>query len=76
MKEQVRPPAAVKSSAYRERKRAAGLRQVRLWVPDLRSPVWRQALERERAANLDTADARAWTDAVEADMATWDDWRW
>ena len=35
---------------YRERKRAAGLREVRLWVPDVRSAAFRVRLAVDVAA--------------------------
>ncbi len=44
-----------KFSAYRARKRAAGLREVRLWVPDTRSPEFRKEAARQ-AALLDHSD--------------------
>lgn len=44
-----------KFRAYRARKRAAGLREVRLWVPDTRSPEFRKEAARQ-AALLDQSD--------------------
>ena len=52
------PPKQSKFQAYRARKKAAGLREVRMWVPDLRSPAM-QAEARRQAALLDqTEDER------------------
>lgn len=42
------PPS--KFRRYRDRKRAAGLREVRAWVPDLDSPKWQAMLDRERVS--------------------------
>ena len=39
--------------AYRARQRAAGLRPVQYWVPDMRNPKVRKEIERQ-AALLDT----------------------
>ena len=52
------PSRQSKFQAYRARKKAAGLREVRIWVPDLRSPEM-QAEARRQAALLDrSADER------------------
>ena len=67
----VDPPRS-KFAAYRARKKAAGLREVRMWVPDTRSPEFiaeakRQAAlldkteeEREISAFMVAATAKAW----------------
>jgi hypothetical protein len=59
---------------YRERKKAQGLREVRMWVPDVRSAEFQEALrrqiramnasaeEREIQAELDQAAAEVWND--------------
>ncbi len=44
---------------YRERKRAAGYREVRMWVPDLQSPLWQSSIERGRASTARGRDADA-----------------
>ena len=49
------PPRQSKFQAYRARKRAAGLREIRMWVPDLRLPEVR-AEARRQAALLDQTD--------------------
>ena len=65
---------------YRDRKRAAGYREVRMWVPDLQSPLWQSLVERERlsaareAARAPTDDEAAWDRHAELEMALWDDW--
>lgn len=66
------PQRPDKFRAYRARKRAAGLREVRLWVPDTRSPEFRKEAarqaalldhsedEREAAAMMARFTAEAW----------------
>lgn len=49
------PPRQDKFRAYRARKKAAGLREIRMWVPDMRLPEW-QAEARRQAALLDHSD--------------------
>lgn len=44
------PRRTDKFRAYRARKRAAGLREIRMWVPDVSKPGF--AREAERQANL------------------------
>lgn len=44
-----------KFSAYRARKRTAGLRELRMWVPDLESTEFRTEAARQ-AARLDQSD--------------------
>jgi Protein of unknown function (DUF3018) len=39
------PKQTDKFRAYRARKRAAGLREVRMWVPDVTAPEFQQALD-------------------------------
>jgi hypothetical protein len=39
------PPAPNKFKAYRARKKAAGLREVRMWVPDVNSPEFQEELD-------------------------------
>lgn len=39
------PPRHDKFRAYRERKKAAGLREVRMWVPDMRAEgFWKRSV--------------------------------
>lgn len=49
------PKRQDKFRAYRARKKAAGLREVRMWVPDLRLPEM-QAEAKRQAALLDHSD--------------------
>ena len=49
------PPKQSKFQAYRARKRAAGLREIRLWVPDMRLPEV-QAEARRQVAMLDKSE--------------------
>lgn len=52
------PPEQSKFQAYRARKKAAGLREIRMWIPDMRLPEVR-AEARRQAALLDrTEDER------------------
>lgn len=44
------PPKQSKFQAYRARKKALGLREVRMWVPDTRSPEF--IAEAKRQAGL------------------------
>lgn len=58
--------AAERVKAFRERKRAQGLREVRLFVPDARSPQLRARIA-EQVARLDPAteaDAMDWIESV------------
>ncbi|WP_419807401.1 antitoxin MazE-like protein [Sphingomonas sp.] len=43
------PVSQDKFRAYRERKKAAGLREVRLWVPDTRSTAFKAEATRQAA---------------------------
>lgn len=57
----VHTPKPNKYKAYRERKKAAGLKQVRIWTLDPDAPGFREAMnaafERERALR-DTQEAK------------------
>jgi Protein of unknown function (DUF3018) len=48
-------PPKSKFAAYRARKKAAGLREIRMWVPDLESPEFRAEAARQ-AALLDQSE--------------------
>lgn len=52
------PPRQDKFRAYRARKKAAGLREVRMWVPDTRSPEFRKEAARQAALLDHSADER------------------
>ncbi|WP_035705426.1 antitoxin MazE-like protein [Niveispirillum irakense] len=58
--------AAERVKAFRERKRAQGLREIRLFIPDARSPQLRARIA-EQVAQLDPvaeADAMDWIESV------------
>ena len=60
------PEAAERMKAMRERRRARGLRELRLVVPDARSKLVRRRVAKE-VANLDRArelEALRWIEAV------------
>ena len=65
----VHTPKPNKYKAYRERKKAAGLKQVRIWTLDPDVPGFREAMnaafERERTL----PEAQAMLDAAEANAA-------
>jgi hypothetical protein len=57
----------VKVREHRERLRAQGLRPIQIWVPDVRSPAFReQARQQSRAvaASADAGEDQAFVDAV------------
>ena len=60
-------PSRVKVREHRERLRAQGLRPIQIWVPDVRSSVFRSEAHRQSAAIAASAQARddqAFIDAV------------
>jgi Protein of unknown function (DUF3018) len=70
------PKRQDKFRAYRARKKAAGLREVRLWVPDTTSAEFREASKRESNALLRSAsdeETMRWIEALHAeDPGMWD----
>ncbi|WP_419815244.1 antitoxin MazE-like protein [Glacieibacterium sp.] len=58
---------------YRGGRRVAGLREVRLWVPDISSPAFIEQLARESAL-IDAAPDDEWQSIVDAELATLDEW--
>jgi len=63
--------AAVRSdkfSRYRERQRARGLKQVRLWVPDPDAPGFRERLAADIARINAAAHDASWVDAASAEV--------
>lgn len=53
--------------SLRDRRRAQGLRPVQFWVPDLRQPAVRDAIQREATAlhrHPQNADIDDWIEAV------------
>lgn len=73
MNEHSAPLQADKSRRYRERKRAAGLREVRLWLPNVTLPAF-QALARQNAAALRDAPEEAEAAAFIAAALDAHDW--
>ena len=67
------PPRHDKFRAYRARKKANGLREVRLWLPDVRSPGFRKEAIRQ-AALLDRSDDERQAASMMRHLAseTWD----
>ncbi len=60
-------PSRIKVREHRERLREQGLRPIQIWVPDVRSPVFRSEAHRQSAAIAASAHARedqAFIDAV------------
>jgi hypothetical protein len=64
-------PSRIKARERRRRLRAQGLRPIRIWVPDVRSPVFRAEAHRQSAAVA--ASARAQDDQAFIDAVA--DWR-
>lgn len=52
------PPKQSKFQAYRARKKALGLREVRMWVPDTRSPEFIAEAKRQAALLYKGEDER------------------
>ena len=56
-----------KVRAYRDRLRAQGLRQIQIWVPDVRAPSFRSEAHRQSlmvATSGHAADDQAFIDAI------------
>jgi hypothetical protein len=65
-----------KFRAYRARKKAAGLREVRMWVPDVRLESVRAEIAQQAALLDHSDDARtvnAWADAMVAESLSNED---
>ena len=60
---------AQKMAEYRQRKRAQGLRQITLWVPDTRTPEFRESLRREAALLRNHPSTKEGEEFVEAALA-------
>ena len=68
------PARQDKFRRYRERKKALGLREVRLWAIDTRAPDFKNELKREIAsinASKDSAEVQVWLDELAAEV--WDE---
>jgi surfactin synthase thioesterase subunit len=57
-------PSRVKVREHRERLREQGLRPIRIWVPDVRSPAFRSKAHRQSAASAHAIQDQAFIDAV------------
>ena len=70
------PKRQDKFRAYRARKKAAGLREVRMWVPDVRSKeFWEQSVREAEALRKcpGEEDTMRWIEALNAeDPGMWD----
>lgn len=59
---------------HREKMKAAGLKPVTIWVPDLNAPGYREALARDIARiNADEESTRVMEDMLE--LADFSDWK-
>lgn len=59
---------------HRDRMRAAGLKQVTIWVPDVNAPGYREKLARDIAKiNTDEESTRVMEDMLE--LADFSDWK-
>jgi hypothetical protein len=67
------PPGYNKFRAYRARKKASGLREVRLWLPDVGSPAFMKDARRQ-AALLDHSEDELQASATMRQLSTesWD----
>ena len=62
-------PPRSKFAAYRARKKAAGLREVRRWVWDVNSPAFKEQLRREAEILKNALDENDTLDFIEGVMA-------
>lgn len=63
-----------KYRAYRERKKAKGLREVRMWVLDTRTPEFKEAVKRQAEAIRKSAEDREIARGMELALAeVWND---
>ena len=66
-----RPRAARdKVRAYRERLRRQGLRPIQIWVPDVRSPSFREQAQQQSLAVAKSPHAQADQDFIDA-VSVW-----
>ena len=62
---------ASKFARYRARKKAQGLRELRMWIPDVNAPGFQQRLDREIAAinaAQDNAEVMKWCEEAAAEV--------
>ena len=70
------PPKQSKFQAYRARKKAMGLREVRRWVPDTRSPEFIAEAKRQAALADQGEDVREAAELMERlAREALEDWR-
>ena len=64
-------PATNKFRRYRERKKAAGLREIRMWVPDVNAPGFQERLDAQIKLINESEDSRLaqeWIDEMTAEL--------
>jgi hypothetical protein len=59
-------PSRHKVRAYRERLRRQGLRPIQVWVPDVRSPSFKEQAHRQSHAVANSPRAQAEQDFIDA----------
>ena len=70
------PPRQSKFQAYRARKKAAGLREVRRWVVDTRTPEFQAEAKRQAALADIGDDVRAASEMMDRLVReAWEDWQ-
>jgi hypothetical protein len=69
----VHTPKPNKYKAYRDRKKAAGLKQVRIWTLDPDAPGFREAMNAAFERERQSQEAKKLQDALDANAA--DVWR-
>jgi len=60
-------PSRMKVRAHRDRLRAQGLRPIQIWVPDIRSPLFKSEAHRQSlavAASPHASEDQAFVDAI------------
>ena len=65
------PDKQDKFRRYRARKKAAGLREIRMWVPDVNAPGFQERLDKQIAAinaSEEDREIQAEMDAMTAEM--------
>ena len=68
------PPRQSKFQAYRARKKALGLREVRLWIPDTRAPGFAEEAARQAALLDHSEDEREAAEMMDRlRQEVWDD---
>ncbi|MBA3404336.1 MAG: DUF3018 family protein [Gemmatimonadaceae bacterium] len=68
------PDKQDKFRRYRARKKAAGLREIRMWVPDVNAPGFQERLDKQIAAinaSKDSAEVQEWLDEMTEEV--WND---